>query len=706
MNGPNTSNQSGHYGTQGVPATANYPAPRCEVSASWVDKSGSLWLFGGRKGGVNFYNDLWKYDVGTNMWTWIRGDTIPNSAGNYGSLGVSAATNDPAARGAYARWVDAQGNLWFFGGTKNYTAFFNDLWKYDVSSNQWTWMSGSNFPNDTAVAYPAPCTAVSTAPFARGENRAAWSDSCGNLWMWGGAVTPSFQEQLNDLWYYNIQTNKWVWASGNSAPNSPGSYGTMGVPSPSNMPPPRTSSIPFKKNNTLWLFGGLNTYQNIKYYNDLWQYVPDTACIHAPVKCSFQPHAGFTSSLTSGCAPLTVNFINTSQNSNSWTWYFGDSTTSNSQNPAHTYTHAGQYTISLTASDGLSTDSVIYMNYITVFPSPAASFIQNPDSVCVSHPISFTNSSNSAVSYSWLFGDGNNSSVQNPSYAWTAAGQYTVELIATNQYGCTDTNSHAVSVFPLPAASFLGSDTVCVGQSLTFSNTSQFNAANWWTFGDGSTSTVNNPIHVWNTSGQYTVGLLTTNAIGCKDSTSRTVTVLAPLPVTAFFSATPQIGCSPEQVIFTNGSVNANSWLWSFGDGSTSTAASPVHAYYSGQYTVILWAYSNMACTITDSLSAPLTIQTDSCGPPSIHIPNIFSPNNDGINDYFEIQTFGYLACHLEIYDRWGVKLLETDGTNPKWNGKNVKGADVADGTYYYLLRAEDKDHGTAFYKGFLTLIR
>src|SRR5450755_520251 len=146
--GANFVDQSGSYGTQGVPASSNAPGSR-QDAVRWVDKSGNLWLFGGygydADGNVNLLNDLWEYSAGE--WIWISGLNKGGQLGVYGTLGVASLTNVPGARRGAESWIDAAGNFWLFGGY-GYSASaagagsLNDLWEY--SGEQWTWMGGSN----------------------------------------------------------------------------------------------------------------------------------------------------------------------------------------------------------------------------------------------------------------------------------------------------------------------------------------------------------------------------------------------------------------------------------------------------------------------------------------------------------------------------------------------------------------------------------
>jgi gliding motility-associated-like protein len=270
MSGSNVGNSSGSYGTMGVPASGNSPCAREETSAAWIDANDCLWLFGGFH--LGNLNDLWKYDPATNIWTWMKGSNTINNPGNYGTFQVSAVSNCPPSRLVYSAWKDKAGNFWLFGGLDlTSLGFFNDMWKYDPSANTWTWMNGPSGGNSLSN-YTNYCEADSrNLPYARFENSACWTDSCGRFWMFGGSGR-------NDLWYYNTIDNSWTWTSGSSNSGAPGNWGTIGIPASTNIPNGRLGCSCFlEKNGTLWLFGGCVAVTTT--YNDLWRYEPDTACL-------------------------------------------------------------------------------------------------------------------------------------------------------------------------------------------------------------------------------------------------------------------------------------------------------------------------------------------------------------------------------------------------------------------------------------------
>ena len=155
-------------------------------------------------------------------------------------------------------------------------------------------------------------------------------------------------------------------------------------------------------------------------------------------------------------------------------------------------------------------------------------------------------------------------------------------------------------------------------------------------------------------------------------------------------------------VSFTDASTNAVSWNWDFGNGNTSTSSNPTETYSSpGIYTVTLIVTNADGCTDTTYL---VVIVTDVPG--VIDVPNVFTPNGDGINDVFIPYTEGLAEFTMEIYDRWGVLMTTTSSVNTGWNGKTTSGNDATDGTYYYIIRATAYN-GTLFERsGFFTLIR
>jgi N-acetylneuraminic acid mutarotase len=282
----------GVYGTLGTAAAGNVPGGRYE-SVSWIDASGDLWLFGGNgwdsNGDFGNLNDLWEFNPSTAQWTWKAGSKVVNQSGVYGTLGTPAAGNTPDARYAGAGWIDGSGNLWLFGGS-GYDSdpsvgegALNDLWEFNPTSNEWTWMGGSNTVNQPGFYGTQQTPGAGNTPGAR-YNPASWTDSSGNFWLFGGFGNDSTSNQnyLNDLWVFDPSTNEWAWATGTSTfscseCNPPGIYGTLGVAAAGNTPGSRTGPIVWTDGSgDFWFFGGygFDSAGAGGFLYDLWKYEP------------------------------------------------------------------------------------------------------------------------------------------------------------------------------------------------------------------------------------------------------------------------------------------------------------------------------------------------------------------------------------------------------------------------------------------------
>jgi N-acetylneuraminic acid mutarotase len=278
MTGSETINQIGTYGTLGTPAAGNTPGGR-QYPATWTDKSGNLWLFGGygpESGGTLLpFNDLWKFSGGE--WTWMGGPQLARASGVYGTLGVASASNIPGARFEPASWADAQGNFWMFGGngfdSEGNEVPMNDLWEY--SNGAWTWEGGADVGPQQGIYGTLGVANSNNTPGGR-NGAAVWLDASGDLWVFGGIgydVSNPINGKLNDLWKYS--GGEWTWMSGSQTKEQPGIYGTQGVASASNTPGAREGAYNWiDASGTLWLFGGYgydSTGAN-SYLNDLWKY--------------------------------------------------------------------------------------------------------------------------------------------------------------------------------------------------------------------------------------------------------------------------------------------------------------------------------------------------------------------------------------------------------------------------------------------------
>ena len=286
VNGDNTINNIGVYGTLGVPANSNRPGAR-ESGVSWIDGTNNLWLFGGYDGGTSNggrLNDLWRYNISTSQWTWIKGDSIAYRPGIYGSIGSSGTANKPGARSNAVSWKDINGNLWLYGGdgvgsSSNLSrGDLNDLWKYNILTNEWTWMKGDSTIDNHGEYGSLGISSTTNKPGGR-RYMHSFTGASGNFFLFGGygfaSPTTSFEGSLNDLWKYNLSTNEWTWIKGDSTNDNFGNYGSQGIPAPNNKPGGRSSSTAWTDaTGNFWLFGGLGRTNNTTFgsLNDLWKY--------------------------------------------------------------------------------------------------------------------------------------------------------------------------------------------------------------------------------------------------------------------------------------------------------------------------------------------------------------------------------------------------------------------------------------------------
>ncbi|MBO6025648.1 MAG: PKD domain-containing protein [Bacteroidales bacterium] len=245
------------------------------------------------------------------------------------------------------------------------------------------------------------------------------------------------------------------------------------------------------------------------------------------------PTANFTAS--SACLGQPVQFTSSSttnpsgQTISSYLWNFGDGQTSTQQNPTHQYSTAGNYNVSLTVSCGGSCSDTKQQT-VTVYAVPTANFTAT--TACQGQPTQFTNtSSNSAsqpMTYLWDFGDGQTSTETNPSHQYTTVGNHTVTLTASCGGSCSDTRQQTVVTHAVPTANFTATS-VCLGEETQFTNSSSNSASQpmtySWNFGDGQTSTDQNPTHQYTSAGNYNVSLTVSCGGICTDTKQRSVPV-------------------------------------------------------------------------------------------------------------------------------------------------------------------------------------
>ena len=324
------------------------------------------------------------------------------------------------------------------------------------------------------------------------------------------------------------------------------------------------------------------------------------------------PTPAFTTSGNGCTVPLVVNFINNSTSGvgMNYNWTFGNGQTSNIQTPPPiTYNAAGTFPVQLIVTNTTTTCTSTLTKNLVVSDYSANFTI--PTKTCVGDPIVLLDASTVGVnSWSWVSEDGQSSSSQNPTFIYNTPGTYKVHLTSQNSSsGCSGTVTKNITVHSVTIPTFtLTPSAGCAPLTVAFTNTSSGGTFSW-DFGNGTTSTLQNPAPKnYISDGSYTVTLTQKNANGCEGSVTNTITVGPP---TAAFIANKLNGCAPQAIQFTDLSSSSNptadpivSWLWNFGDGTTSTLQNPPpHVYNSGTFDVSLKITTQSGCNVTSLLN-------------------------------------------------------------------------------------------------------
>ncbi len=361
----------------------------------------------------------------------------------------------------------------------------------------------------------------------------------------------------------------------------------------------------------------------------------------------------FTGTPLSGCTPLNVQFADNSVSPNSfpvlWNWNFGDPVSNplnNSiiSNPSHNYNQSGLYSVTLIITDNHGcVDSLKKVNYIKAL-SPVIDFGATATNVCLGDPACFYNNTtgSSTLLFAWNFGDGFTSSLATPCHNYSANGSYNVTLTATDTSGCISTLTDSASVLvSMPAALFIADTTnsTCPPLAVQFSNlsTNIDSATTYlWNFGDGNTSSIQNPFHTYNIAGTYDVSLIVTDGNGCSDTIllSDYISISGPTGSTASIIGA---GCIPLNACFQAISNNAISFVWNFGDGTvlTSTLDSVCYTYSTpGIFYPEVILSDGLGCTVS------IPLDTVVVGTPDVNFGITPNPLCDGGLVFFTDSTF------------------------------------------------------------------
>jgi PKD repeat protein len=392
---------------------------------------------------------------------------------------------------------------------------------------------------------------------------------------------------------------------------------------------------------TMYLYGedssvtpilpGMRAGEQVAFYADniqsvasptlIWQNDKDLHEIELNTTGEPAPQAAFSGSPTSGYVPLSVQFTDSSSGViTNWDWDFGDGESSTQQNPSHTYTQAGTYTVSLEVIGSGGSDQLTRSEYIIVVAgSPQANFSANYLSGIAPFTVNFTNLSSNYSASLWSFGDGNSSSLKHPQHVYTQKGTYSVSLAVIGPGGAdTELKPAYIQVYAAVNADFIADRRAGVAPlEVHFINQS---SGDWselsWDFGDGGSSNSENPLHLYQEAGTYSVSL-NASGLGGADLVQKTDHITVYQTVAANFSALPRSGNAPLTVNFENLSAgDYDQFLWDFGDGESSIVENPAHIYHKiGHYDVSL-TVSGLGGTDTVTMEAYISVL------PELDFPN------------------------------------------------------------------------------------
>ncbi len=557
----------------------------------------------------------------------MSGSSNQEDPGIYGVQGVPSVNNYPAARTTNVFWKDNAGNFWLSGGIQigHYGQFYEDVWKFNPYSLEWTWVNGPGYP----VILPAKgavCEASDTATEGtRYENRAVWKVCDDLIINYGGANTYAAGD-LNDLWAYSPSQNKWEnlggWSAGGYG-SIPYYYGDKGIPGALNFPPLRSSSVGFKdKNNNLFMFGGSD---GSGFYNDMWKYVLDSACLgslYCNQSCNL--YAPFIASNSTAICPSDSAQICSPSGFVSYIWKNGET------GRCIQARDTGNYYVIVTDSAGCSARSndinVVMLKPPLVAITADTMFICATDSAHICATSGFT-------SYYW-----NNTDTTNCIIAIDTGNYY---VVVTDTAGCSiKSSSINITMSQLqPVTILANTDVICPDDSAHICAPTGFVSYSW------NINSTSKCIEAKNAGNYY---ITVTDNSGCTaESNHITITVLQSPPVT----------------ISRNGDTlrvyNAPNVQWFLNNNPIPNAISNIYiANTSGSYTVAVT--DTNGCT---SFSSPVAYT----GIGNINEDENISiyPNPLAVGSWQLIVGNNLIGGQLDILDDNGRIVYKTENKSP-----------------------------------------
>ena len=322
---------------------------------------------------------------------------------------------------------------------------------------------------------------------------------------------------------------------------------------------------------------------------------------------------------------------------------------------------------------------------------------------CTNYTVNFVNTSTGGFAYHWNFGiaGANDTSSQfEPTFVYPDTGTFTVKLVVNPSSTCPDSISRLVKVYPKFSAAFTDTGGRCPGAPVSFVDQSSATIKPitfWlWHFGDGDSTYVQNPVHVYKTGGVYSVMLIAHNVKNCADTTVKQIFIDNFKP----FAGNDTIIVKGEKVQFN--AVGGIDYLWSPPDNlSDTTIFDPIGFFPdTGHFIYSVHVISPYGCMGYDTILVTVVNQA------AFFVPSAFTPNGDGLNDYFRPVAVGYRNLnYFRVFNRWGQKIFFSTNLETGWDGR-YEGKAVDMGTYFWEISFTDRFGKEGTMKGDVTLIR
>ena len=340
---------------------------------------------------------------------------------------------------------------------------------------------------------------------------------------------------------------------------------------------------------------------------------------------------------------------------------------------------------------------------VSILPRPTGTV--SASTTCAGDPSSLTVVTGTAGNtITWSGSGGLSGTGSTINHIYPAAGQYPY-LVTVDNGVCDTTIAGNITVVANPPAPQVADITVCEGEDVLFSALGSGGLVEWFSDPQGNNllgSGYSFPVNGASLSDTFYVR---TTVNGCAGALDPVVLTVGALPVAEFISVpdtSVELNVPDANVGFANLSTGANTFVWSFGDGNTSSLFAPGHSYERpGNYSVSLIAISPENCRDTFELGLYRVIDLH-----NVFVPTGFTPNADGLNDFFEIKVFGVERYDIDVFDRWGKWVFSNGGATGTWWDGQINGQPAPEGVYVYKLRVYLPNGQTEDRNGSVTLIR